>query len=110
MYYKEAVKESRLNLKPLQKLADLYEEIEESKEYIKYLLLMDKISPLNHKRKINIGEQYSKTGEDEGGVAAQEGRLEGRRADLPAGVERDSQRSGAALQHGHGLCAGQRAL
>jgi tetratricopeptide (TPR) repeat protein len=65
MYYKEAVKESRLNLKPLQKLADLYEEIEESKEYIKYLLLMDKISPLNHKRKINIGEQYSKTGEDE---------------------------------------------
>lgn len=26
---------------------------------------MDKISPLNHKRKINIGEQYSKTGQDE---------------------------------------------
>lgn len=65
MYYKEAVKESRLNLKPLQKLADLYAEIAESKEYIKYLLLMDKISPLNHKRKINIGEQYSKSGEDE---------------------------------------------
>jgi len=65
IYYKEAVKESRLNLKPLQKLADLYFENEEAKEYIKYLLLMDKISPLNHTRKINIGEQYSKTGEDE---------------------------------------------
>lgn len=37
MCYKEAVKESRLNLKLLQKLADLYAEIEESKEYIKYL-------------------------------------------------------------------------
>ncbi len=65
MYYKEAVKESRLNLKPLQKLADLYAENDESKEYIKYLLLMDKISPLNHKRKINIGELYSKSGEDD---------------------------------------------
>jgi tetratricopeptide (TPR) repeat protein len=65
VFYKEAVKESRLNLKPLQKLADLYSEAEEAKEYLKCLLLMDKISPLNHKRKINIGEQYSKTGEDE---------------------------------------------
>lgn len=64
-YYKEAVKESRLNLKPLQKLADLYAEVEETKELLKYLLLMDKISPLNHKRKISIGEQYSKAGEDE---------------------------------------------
>jgi len=65
IYYKEAVKESRLNLKPLQKLADLYAETDDSKEYIKHLLLMDKISPLNHKRKINIGEQFSKSGEDE---------------------------------------------
>lgn len=65
VFYKEAVKESRLNLKPLQKLADLYAEAEEAKEHLKCLLLMDKISPLNHKRKINIGEQYSKTGEDE---------------------------------------------
>jgi tetratricopeptide (TPR) repeat protein len=64
-YYKEAVKESRLNLKPLQKLADLYAEVEETKELLKYLLLMDKISPLNHNRKISIGEQYSKAGEDE---------------------------------------------
>jgi tetratricopeptide (TPR) repeat protein len=64
-FYKEAVKESRLNLKPLQKLADLYAEIDNSEEYIKYLILMDKISPLNHKRKINIGEQYSKVGQDE---------------------------------------------
>jgi tetratricopeptide (TPR) repeat protein len=64
-FYKEAVKESRLNLKPLQKLADLYAEVEEVKERLKYLLLMDKISPLNHKRKISIGEQYSKNGDDE---------------------------------------------
>lgn len=64
-FYKEAVKKSRLNLKPLQKLADLYAEVDEVKEHLKCLLLMDKISPLNHTRKINIGEQYSKAGEDE---------------------------------------------
>lgn len=64
-FYKEAVKESRLNLKPLQKLADLYATTNNSKEYIKYMLLMDKISPLNHKRKIDIGEQYSKDGQEE---------------------------------------------
>lgn len=63
-FYKEAAKGSRLNLKPLQKLADLYAENEDTKEYIKYLLLMDKISPLNHCRKINIGEQYSKGGDE----------------------------------------------
>jgi tetratricopeptide (TPR) repeat protein len=65
LFYKEAVKESRLNLKPLQKLADLYAETNNSKEYIKYMLLMDKISPLNHKRKIDIGEQYSKDGQED---------------------------------------------
>lgn len=64
-FYKEAVKESRLNLKPLQKLVDLYAQAEETGELLKYLLLMDKISPLNHKRKISIGEQYSKSGEDD---------------------------------------------
>jgi tetratricopeptide (TPR) repeat protein len=63
-FYKEAAKGSRLNLKPLQKLADLYAENEDAKEYIRYLLLMDKISPLNHSRKINIGEQYSKDGNE----------------------------------------------
>ncbi|WP_177193237.1 tetratricopeptide repeat protein [Desulfomicrobium apsheronum] len=64
-FYKEAVKESRLNLKPLQKLADLYWQINDPKEYTRYLLLMDKISPLNHKRKISIGEQYSKDGQED---------------------------------------------
>lgn len=63
-YYKEAAKGSKLNLKPLQKLADLYAENDQAKEYIKYLLLMDRISPLNHNRKISIGEQYSKNGDD----------------------------------------------
>lgn len=64
-YYKDAESESKLNLKPLQKLADLYDEILDSKNYMKYLLVMDKISPLNHLRKIAIGEQYSKDGEEE---------------------------------------------
>lgn len=64
-YYKEAESESKLNLKPLQKLADLYKEMLDSKNYMKYLLVMDRISPLNHLRKIAIGEQYSKDGEEE---------------------------------------------
>lgn len=64
-YYKEATKASRLNLKPLQKLADLYVQNNDFKNYLKYLLVMDKISPLNHNRKINIGTQYSKNGEME---------------------------------------------
>ena len=64
-YYKEAVKESRLNLKPLQKLVDLYLEVDNPKELLRHLVMMDKISPLNHKRKIDIGEQYSKSGDEE---------------------------------------------
>lgn len=64
-YYKEASKGSRLNLKPLQRLANLYLEADDAANYLKYLLLMDKISPLNHERKISIGEQYSKNGQEE---------------------------------------------
>lgn len=64
-YYKEASKGSRLNLKPLQRLANLYLETEDAEKYLKYLLLMDRISPLNHERKISIGEQYSKNGQED---------------------------------------------
>lgn len=64
-YYKEATKASRLNLKPLQRLVDLYVQNGDFKSYLKYLLVMDKISPLNHDRKINIGTQYSKNGDQE---------------------------------------------
>lgn len=64
-FYKEAAKGSRLNLKPLQRLANLYVETGDSRNYLKYLLLMDKISPLNHARKISIGEQYSRNGDED---------------------------------------------
>lgn len=65
LFYKEARKASMLNLKPLQKLVDLYSDMNDSENYLQCLLKMDKISPLNHVRKINIGEQYSKNGEDD---------------------------------------------
>jgi tetratricopeptide (TPR) repeat protein len=64
-YYKEASRSARLSLKPLQRLADLYRERHDSENCIKYLVLMNKISPLNHKRKIDIGAEYSKIGQDE---------------------------------------------
>lgn len=63
-FYTQAAKESKLNLKPLQRLVDLYAETQNIKNSLKYLLLMDKISPLNHTRKIDIGALYSREGED----------------------------------------------
>ena len=64
-YYKEAAKGSRLNLKPLQKLVDLYVHTGDAKSCLKYLVMMDKISPLNHTRKISIGEHHSRNGDVE---------------------------------------------
>lgn len=64
-YYKEAAKGSRLNLKPLQKLVDLYMHVGDEKNCLKYLVMMDKISPLNHARKISIGSYHSKNGDIE---------------------------------------------
>ncbi|GAB1409575.1 response regulator [Desulfovibrionales bacterium] len=62
-FYMQAAKESKLNLKPLQRLVDLYTETSNAEHSLKYLLLMDKISPLNHNRKIDIGTLYSRDGE-----------------------------------------------
>lgn len=62
--YLRAKQGSRLNLKPLQKLVDLYASTDNIRDMLRYLVVMDKISPLNHQRKIQIGEQYSKVGED----------------------------------------------
>jgi tetratricopeptide (TPR) repeat protein len=64
-FYREASKASRLNLKPLQRLASLYAETGDSLKYLKQLLAMDKISPLNHSRKISIGENYCRNGEED---------------------------------------------
>ena len=64
-YYREASRSARLSLKPLQRLADLHRERAESEKCVNYLLLMNKISPLNHLRKIDIGTEYGKLGQDD---------------------------------------------
>jgi tetratricopeptide (TPR) repeat protein len=64
-YYKEACRSARLSLKPLQRLVDLYRERGDSENCIKHLLLMNRISPLNHHRKIDIGTEYNKVGQEE---------------------------------------------
>jgi tetratricopeptide (TPR) repeat protein len=64
-YYKEASRSARLSLKPLQRLVDLYRERGDSENCIKHLLLMNRISPLNHKRKIDIGTEYNRIGQED---------------------------------------------
>jgi tetratricopeptide (TPR) repeat protein len=56
--YKRASSKARMYLEPLERLADLYEEIGEKEKRLEILEKMDTLSPLNHKRKIDIGDAY----------------------------------------------------
>ncbi|XPV75444.1 MAG: tetratricopeptide repeat protein [Desulfovibrio sp.] len=55
--YEKAHESSRLYLAPLKKLAGFYEGHDEEK-YLKYLLKLDNLSPLNTERKVDIGSVF----------------------------------------------------
>lgn len=57
-FFKKAEAQSKLCFEPLKKLVKLYESIGEHEKKLKYLKKLEKISPLNFDRKIEIGETY----------------------------------------------------
>ncbi|MDR0826444.1 MAG: tetratricopeptide repeat protein [Desulfovibrio sp.] len=63
--YKQAADSSGLYLEPLNRLASLAEEMGEMEQCLNYLERMDKLSPLNMDRKINMGEINLTLGQDE---------------------------------------------
>ncbi|SDN31400.1 Tfp pilus assembly protein PilF [Desulfonauticus submarinus] len=66
-YYLKASLRSKLYLEPLKKLAELYAEIGDLEKKLNYLKKLDRLSPLNFKRKIDIGETYIKLDQIEEG-------------------------------------------
>lgn len=63
--YLEAHKGASLYLEPLKKLADLYKDEGDPDGQLKYLKKLDRLSPLNVDRKINIGEIHLESGDAE---------------------------------------------
>ncbi|MGM0611277.1 MAG: tetratricopeptide repeat protein [Thermodesulfobacteriota bacterium] len=74
--YKKASQNAKMYLKPLEKLVDLYQETEQDEEQLNILKRMDKLSPLNHDRKIAIGDTYAKLGDVENTTAYYENALQ----------------------------------
>jgi tetratricopeptide (TPR) repeat protein len=61
--YKRASSKARMYLEPLERLAALYEETRNKEKRLEILERMDTLSPLNHKRKIDIGDAYVDMGD-----------------------------------------------
>ena len=61
---------ARLFLDPLKKIAELHHEEGNTTEELKFLERLDKLSPLNVERKVDIGAGYVKLGEPEKAKAA----------------------------------------
>lgn len=57
-HYLKASSHSKLYLEPLKKLAGLYEQIDDLEKRLEYLKKLDRLSPLNFERKIDIGQTY----------------------------------------------------
>lgn len=57
-FYKKAYEENKLYIEPLKKLALLYKKINKSNNYINTLLMLDKISPMNFDRKVELGDAF----------------------------------------------------
>ncbi|WP_291323030.1 tetratricopeptide repeat protein [Desulfonatronospira sp.] len=57
-FYLKAAGTSKMYLEPLKKLAELYSDINNLEKKLEYLKKMDKLSPLNHERKIELGDTY----------------------------------------------------
>ncbi|WP_462324698.1 tetratricopeptide repeat protein [Desulfoplanes sp.] len=62
-YYKKASRTARMHLKPLERLVDLYTDTDQLTEKLRVLKVMDRLSPLNHERKMAIGDTYARLGE-----------------------------------------------
>ncbi|MDD4952766.1 MAG: tetratricopeptide repeat protein, partial [Desulfovibrionaceae bacterium] len=60
--FMEAHKSSSLFLEPIKKLAEIYRDRDQD-SYLKYLLKLDSLSPLNSERKCEIGKVYVKKSE-----------------------------------------------
>ncbi len=56
--YIKASSHSKMYLEPLKKLVELYEQIDDLEKRLEYLKKLDKLSPLNYERKIDIGNAY----------------------------------------------------
>jgi tetratricopeptide (TPR) repeat protein len=60
--YLEATKEAKLYLEPIKKLAEFFKEEGDMEQELKYLEQLDKLSPLNVERKVDIGGLNIKMG------------------------------------------------
>jgi tetratricopeptide (TPR) repeat protein len=65
--YKTAHQSSMLYLEPLKRLADHYQQNQEKEKQLQYLLKIDKLSPLNVDRKVEIGALHVEQGSKESG-------------------------------------------
>ncbi|MYL83171.1 tetratricopeptide repeat protein [Desulfovibrio aerotolerans] len=68
--YTQAEKGARLFLDPLKKIAELHREEGNTTEEIRFLERLDKLSPLNVDRKVDLGTGYIKLGDTEKAKAA----------------------------------------
>jgi tetratricopeptide (TPR) repeat protein len=68
--YTQAEKGARLFLDPLKKIAELHHEEGNTTEELRFLERLDKLSPLNVDRKVDIGTGYIKLGEPDKAKAA----------------------------------------
>ena len=64
-FYIQAAKQNKLYLKPLQKLVTLYEAQNNLEKKLDFLKKLDTLSPLNHNRKIKMGETYLEMDQDD---------------------------------------------
>lgn len=63
--YESASDNAQLYLEPLKKLADLHKETGDVEQQLKYLERLDKLSPLNVERKVDIGTIHVEMGNEE---------------------------------------------
>jgi tetratricopeptide (TPR) repeat protein len=63
--YLEASRNGKLFLDPIKKIADLHKETGNVREETKFLEKLDRLSPLNLDRKINIGDNYMTMGQQD---------------------------------------------
>lgn len=56
--YEAAAKAADLYLAPLQRLAEMYQELDDKENQLRYLNKLDQISPLNVNRKVSLGEVH----------------------------------------------------
>jgi len=68
-HYKKAHECSKLHLEPFKRLVRLYDVTSQTEKKLEYLDKLDRLSPLNQERKIQIGTAYVKLGKE---VMAQE--------------------------------------